>query len=63
MCSSDLCLAEKLLTYALGRGIEYYDRPTTHRITAALAKNDYKFSTLVIEIAKSDPFRMKRGNE
>ena len=55
------CLAEKLLTYALGRGIEYYDRPTTHRITAALAKNDYKFSTLVIEIAKSDPFRMRRG--
>ena len=55
------CLTEKLLTYALGRGIEYYDKRTVHRITAALAKNDYKFSTLIIEIAKSDPFRMRRG--
>jgi hypothetical protein len=55
------CLAEKMLTYALGRGLEYYDKPTIDRITAALAKDDYRFSTLAVEIAKSDPFRLRRG--
>jgi hypothetical protein len=55
-------LTEKLLTYAVGRGVEYYDRPTVDRVTAAMAQNDYKFSTLVIELVKSDPFRMRRGN-
>lgn len=56
-------LAEKMLTYAVGRGVEYYDKPSIDRITAALAKNDYKFSTLVVEMVKSDPFRMRRGKE
>ncbi len=55
------CLTEKLLTYALGRGLENYDKPAVDRITLALANNDYKFSTLVVEIAKSDPFRLRRG--
>jgi hypothetical protein len=57
------CLAEKMLIYALGRGVEYYDTPTIDRINAALARNDHKFSTLVTEIAKSDPFRLRRGKE
>jgi hypothetical protein len=57
------CLAEKMLTYALGRGLEYYDRPAVDRINAAQAKNDYRFSTLVTEIVKSDPFRLRRGKE
>jgi hypothetical protein len=57
------CLAEKMLTYALGRGVEYYDRPTLERINAALAKNDYRFATLVTEIVKSEPFRLRRGKE
>ncbi len=56
-------LAEKMLTYGLGRGIEFYDRPTIDQISAALAKNEYRFSTLVIEIARSDPFRLRRGKE
>jgi mono/diheme cytochrome c family protein len=56
-------LAEKLLTYSLGRGVEYYDKPTIDRIVAELARHDYKFSTLVIEIAKSDPFRQRRGKD
>jgi hypothetical protein len=56
-------LSEKLLTYALGRGLEYYDRPTIERVNAALAKNGYRFSTLVMEIVKSDPFRLRRGRE
>ena len=57
------CLTEKMLTYALGRGVEFYDTPAVDRISAALAKNDYRFSTLVSEIVRSDPFRMRRGKE
>ncbi|HEX4613791.1 MAG TPA: DUF1592 domain-containing protein [Urbifossiella sp.] len=55
------CLAEKLLTYALGRGLEYYDKRALDKITAGLAKSDYKFSALVTEIVTSDPFRLRRG--
>jgi hypothetical protein len=55
------CLTEKMLTYALGRGLEYYDRCAVDRITTALAKNDYKFSVLITEIAKSVPFQQRRG--
>ena len=54
-------LTEKLLTYALGRGLEHYDRRSVMKIQDALDKNGYKFSTLAIEIVKSDPFRMRRG--
>jgi hypothetical protein len=57
------CLAEKMLTYALGRGLEPYDRPAVDKIVAALARDDYRFSTLVLEIARSDPFRLRRGKE
>jgi mono/diheme cytochrome c family protein len=56
-------LTEKLMIYALGRGLEYYDRPSIKKIQEELAKNDYKFSTLAIEIVKSDPFRMRRGSD
>jgi mono/diheme cytochrome c family protein len=55
------CLTEKMLTYALGRGLEDYDRPATKKITRALAANDYKFSSLVIGIVQSLPFQMGRG--
>jgi mono/diheme cytochrome c family protein len=55
------CLSEKLLIYALGRGLDYYDEPTLDRIEAALARDNYKFSTLILEIVKSDPFRLRRG--
>jgi hypothetical protein len=57
------CLTEKLLTYGLGRGLEYYDKAPVDRILQALEKKDYRFSALVIEIVKSDPFRMRRGKE
>ena len=57
------CLAEKALTYALGRGLQYYDRPTVERIAAQLADSEYKFSALVTAIANSEPFRMRRGAE
>lgn len=55
------CLTEKLLTYALGRGLEHTDRCSVDQIGKALAKNDYKFSTLFVEIARSEPFQ-KRGS-
>ena len=57
------CLVEKMLTYALGRGLDYYDRPAVDQVGAALAKDDYRFATLVVEIARSDPFRMRRGKD
>lgn len=56
------CLSEKLLTYALGRGLEYYDKCAVDRITAGLAAKDDRFSQLVLEIALSDPFQ-KRGRK
>ena len=56
-------LSEKLLTYALGRGLEYYDGRAIRQINAELAKGEYKFSSLVCAIVKSDPFRMRRGTE
>ena len=55
------CLAEKMTIYALGRGLEYYDRRAIDRMVAELEKNDYRFSTLVVEIVKSEPFRQRRG--
>ncbi len=50
-----------MLTYALGRGLEYYDKCAVDDITTALAKNDHKFSCMVLEIVKSDPFQKRRG--
>lgn len=55
------CLTEKLLIYATGRGLEYYDRPTVDRIVKALPSGEFKFSVLVTEIVKSDAFRQRRG--
>ena len=57
------CLAEKMLTYALGRGLEYYDKCAVEQITKRLAKGRYRFSTLVLEIVKSTPFQMYRGED
>ncbi len=56
------CLVEKLLTYALGRGLEYYDKCAIDEICRRLPKRGYKFSALVLEIAKSVPFQMRRGD-
>ena len=54
-------LTEKMLAYALGRGLEYYDQPTVKEIDDALARDAYKSSTLVLEIVKSYPFRYRRN--
>lgn len=53
------CLIEKMLTYALGRGLEYYDKCAVDAIHTAMTKNEYRFSTLVVEIVKSEPFQMR----
>ena len=55
------CLAEKLLIYGLGRGLERGDRAAVDSITRAAAQHDYRFSDLVVEIVNSMPFRMRRG--
>ena len=47
----------KLMTYALGRGLEYYDMPTVRGIVAASARDDHKFSAVVLGIVESVPFR------
>jgi hypothetical protein len=57
------CVSEKMLTYALGRGLEFYDRCALDQIRRDLAKNKYKFSALVTAIAKSTPFQMRRTEQ
>ena len=55
------CLVEKMLTYALGRGLEQYDRRTVDDMNRKLAAADYRFQTLVNEIVVSLPFQNRRG--
>ncbi len=54
------CLAEKMLTYALGRGLEEYDRCAVDRIVKDLESNGYRFSALVVGVVTSDPFLKRR---
>jgi len=58
-------MTEKMLTYALGRGIDYRDMPTVRAIVREAGASDYRFSSLVLGIARSVPFqmRMKPGQE
>ncbi len=56
------CLTSKLLIYALGRGLERYDRSTVKEITGHVAAKDYRFSNLVLAIVGSRPFQMRRGD-
>ncbi len=52
-------LTEKLMTYALGRGVEYSDMPTVRAILRDAAKDDYRFGSIVMGIVKSTPFELK----
>ncbi len=54
------CVSEKMLTYALGRGLEYYDRIAIEKVSQSLEKNS-NFSNLVLEVVNSVPFQMRRG--
>jgi hypothetical protein len=52
-------LAEKLMTYSLGRGLQYYDMPVVRGVVRDAARNDFRFSSIVLGIVKSTPFQMK----
>lgn len=54
---------ERLLTYALGRGVEYYDMPVVRAITRQAAAGESRFSSIVLGIVKSVPFQMRRAEE
>lgn len=56
-------VTDKLLTYALGRGLERYDRPTVKQIARRVAEKEFKFSSLVMEIVNSLPFQYRRGDQ
>jgi mono/diheme cytochrome c family protein len=55
------CMTEKMMTFALGRGLEPADRPTIERVVDRLESQDYKVSALVAGIVTSDAFRQRRG--
>jgi mono/diheme cytochrome c family protein len=54
---------ERLLTYALGRGVEYYDAPAVRTITRRAARSNYSLSSLIVGVVESVPFQMKRAPE
>jgi mono/diheme cytochrome c family protein len=56
-------MTEKLLTYALGRGVEYYDMPAVREILRSAAPSDYSWSSLVLGIVKSPAFQMRRSQQ
>ncbi len=56
-------LTEKLMTYALGRSVEYYDMPAVRAIVRDAARDNYRFSTIVMGIVKSAPFQMRKLSE
>ena len=57
------CLTEKMLTFALGRGLEFYDKRAVDGIMKQMERDGFKFETLAMGIVKSLPFDMKRGEE
>jgi hypothetical protein len=55
-------LTEKLLTFALGRGIEYYDAPAVRKIVRDAGADGYRFSSIILGIVKSTPFQMRTSS-
>ena len=53
---------EKMLVFALGRGLRYYDQCAVEDIVKAVTLNEYRFSAIVEQIVLSDPFRKRRGD-
>ena len=56
-------MTTKLMTYALGRGTEYYDMPAIRAVVHEAQRNDYRFSSLILGVVKSAPFQMRRSQE
>ena len=54
------CLTGKMLTYALGRGLEYYDHPAVRAIRRQAAGENYRFSSIILGIVNSVPFQMRK---
>jgi hypothetical protein len=54
-------VTERMLAYALGRGLEFHDMPTVKRVSDAVTKDDYRVSRMVTEIARSYPFQYRRN--
>ena len=54
-------MTEKLLTYGLGRGLEYYDMPVVRAVARDAARQNYRFSALITGIVKSSAFQMKKA--
>ena len=54
-------MTEKLMTYALGRSVEYYDMPAVRQIVRDAARDNYRFSSIVMGIVKSAPFQMRKA--
>jgi hypothetical protein len=55
------CITEKIMIYALGRGLEPYDRLALKKINAGVSAGQNRFSSLILEVVKSLPFQMRRG--
>jgi hypothetical protein len=53
-------MTEKLMTYALGRGVQHFDMPVVRQIVRDAAQNNYKFSSLILGVVKSNPFQMSQ---
>ena len=56
-------LTERMLVFALGRGLDYYDECAVDKIMKQLKKDEYRFQTIMLQIVLSDPFRKRRGEE
>jgi hypothetical protein len=54
-------MTDRLLTYGLGRGLEYYDAPTVRSIVRDARNNNYQFSSLIMGVINSTPFQMRRS--
>jgi len=54
-------VVSKMLAYALGRQLEYYDEPAILNIISVLERNDYRFQTLLQEVVASYPFQYKKN--
>jgi hypothetical protein len=54
-------LTEKLLTFALGRGVDWYDAPAVREIVREARARDYRFSSIILGIVNSTPFTMRKA--
>jgi hypothetical protein len=54
-------LAEKLLTFALGRGIESFDAPAVRKIVKDAETDDFHFSSIILGVVNSTPFKMRKS--